>query len=65
MPQSQPYGFSTPHRCPLRQTVPDAPGLTEKLKMDVIDLMQQCDAPPARALVKGLARELKIGEQFL
>jgi hypothetical protein len=35
--------------------------------MDVHDLMRQCDAktPLTRALVKGLAKELKIDESFL
>jgi hypothetical protein len=35
--------------------------------MDVTDLMRQCNAktPSSRALVKGLARELKIDESFL
>ena len=35
--------------------------------MDVTDLMRQCNgrAPPRRALVKGLAKELHIDESFL
>jgi hypothetical protein len=35
--------------------------------MDVHELMRQCNAktPPTRALVKGLAKELKIDESFL
>jgi hypothetical protein len=35
--------------------------------MDVSDLMRQCNgkAPPPKALVKGLARELDITESFL
>jgi transcriptional regulator with XRE-family HTH domain len=42
-------------------------GLAEKLKMDVTDLMRQCNgkAPPSKALVKGLAKELGIDESFL
>jgi ribosome-binding protein aMBF1 (putative translation factor) len=41
--------------------------LAEKLKMDVTDLMRQCNghAPPSKALVKGLARELDISESYL
>jgi hypothetical protein len=41
--------------------------LAEALKMDVHELMRQCNAktPPTRALVKGLAKELKIDESFL
>jgi transcriptional regulator with XRE-family HTH domain len=43
------------------------PDLAEKLKMDVTDLMRQCNrkAPPSKALVKGLARELGITESYL
>ena len=39
----------------------------EKLKMNVLDLMRQCNgqAPPSKALVKGLARELDISESQL
>jgi hypothetical protein len=35
--------------------------------MDVTDLMHQCNAKasPSKALVKGLAKELDINEQFL
>ena len=35
--------------------------------MDVTDLMKQCNgkAPPSKALVKGLAKELDIDESFL
>jgi ribosome-binding protein aMBF1 (putative translation factor) len=41
--------------------------LAEKLTMDVIDLMRQCNrkAAPSKALVKGLARELDISESYL
>jgi ribosome-binding protein aMBF1 (putative translation factor) len=36
--------------------------LAEKLKMDVVDLMRQCNGKvaPSKALVKGLARELEL-----
>jgi hypothetical protein len=39
----------------------------QKLKMDALDLMRQCNAkaPPSRALVKSLPRELDISEWFL
>jgi hypothetical protein len=35
--------------------------------MDVLDLMRQCNAhaPPSKALVKSLARELDISEAYL
>jgi hypothetical protein len=41
--------------------------LAEKLKMDVHDLMRRCNghAPPSKALVNGLAKELDIDESFL
>jgi transcriptional regulator with XRE-family HTH domain len=41
--------------------------LADKLKMDVTDLMRQCNGkvPPTKALVKGLAKELDITESYL
>jgi hypothetical protein len=41
--------------------------LAEALKMDVTDLMQQCNShkPPSKALVKGLSKELGIDESYL
>ena len=38
-----------------------------KLKMDVTDLMRQCNdkVSPSKAMVKGLAKELNIDESFL
>jgi transcriptional regulator with XRE-family HTH domain len=41
--------------------------LADKLDMDVIDLMRQCngEVSPSKALVKGLAKELGIDESFL
>jgi transcriptional regulator with XRE-family HTH domain len=41
--------------------------LAEKLKIDVTDLMLQCNghASPSKARVKGLAKELGIDESFL
>jgi hypothetical protein len=41
--------------------------LAEKLRMPVEDLMRQCNgkAPPSKALVKGLAKELGIDEKLL
>jgi transcriptional regulator with XRE-family HTH domain len=41
--------------------------LAEKLKMDVADLIKQCNGkiPPSKAVVKGLAKELDIDESFL
>jgi ribosome-binding protein aMBF1 (putative translation factor) len=41
--------------------------LAEKLKMDVTDLMKQCNghASPSKTLVRGLAKELDITESHL
>lgn len=41
--------------------------LADRLKMDVHELMRQCNAkaPPSKALVKGLAREPDINESYL
>jgi hypothetical protein len=41
--------------------------LAEKLKMDVTDLMRQCNGKvsPSKGLVKGLAKELGIDESYL
>jgi ribosome-binding protein aMBF1 (putative translation factor) len=62
-----PYPFSThigTACCEQSRTFTD---LAEKLKMNVLDLMRQCNghAPPSKALVKGLAKELDINESFL
>jgi hypothetical protein len=41
--------------------------IAEKLKMDVHDLMRQCDGheAPSKALLKGLAKELGVSEESL
>jgi hypothetical protein len=41
--------------------------LAEKLKMDVTNLMRQCNGkvPPSKALVKVLAQKLDVDESFL
>ena len=51
----------------LRSQDADLCDLADTLKMDVTDLMRQCNghAPPSKALVKGLAKELGIDESFL
>jgi transcriptional regulator with XRE-family HTH domain len=43
------------------------PDLADKLGMDVTDLMRRSNAkaPPSKALIKGLARELDINESYL
>jgi ribosome-binding protein aMBF1 (putative translation factor) len=70
MPNSkykQPYEFSTHIGAACNQQSRTFADLAEKLKMDVTDLMRQCNgnAPPSKALVKGLAKELEINESFL
>ena len=62
-----PYAFSVTigENCARRmRTFVD---LADKLKMDVTDLMRQCNgkASPSKALVKGLAKELGIDESYL
>jgi transcriptional regulator with XRE-family HTH domain len=56
----------TSERCALKKsrTFLD---LAEKLKIDVHDLMRQCNGKtaPSKALVKGLAKELDITESYL
>jgi ribosome-binding protein aMBF1 (putative translation factor) len=61
------YQFSTHIGAACAKQFRTFPDLAEKLKMDVTDLMRQCNgkAPPSKALVKGLARELDINESFL
>jgi hypothetical protein len=41
--------------------------MADALKMDVVQLMRECNAkvPPSRPLVKGVARELGIDEALL
>jgi transcriptional regulator with XRE-family HTH domain len=41
--------------------------LAETLKMDITQLMKECNGkvPPSKALVKGVAKELGIDEEFL
>jgi transcriptional regulator with XRE-family HTH domain len=70
MPDSKykpPYTFSTHIGAACATKMRTFPDLAEKLKMDVTDLMRQCNGkvPPSKALVKGLAKELDIDESFL
>jgi transcriptional regulator with XRE-family HTH domain len=62
-----PYQFSTQIGAACARQFRTFPDLAEKLKMDVTDLMRQCNgkAPPSKALVKGLAKELDIDESYL
>ncbi len=67
MPEPKLYVFSTTIGAACAKQFRTFPDLAEKLKMDVTDLMRQCNAkaPSSKALVSGLARELDINESFL
>jgi ribosome-binding protein aMBF1 (putative translation factor) len=62
-----PYAFSTYIAAASSQQSRTFTDLAEKLKMNVMDLMRQCNgqAPPTKALVKGLAKEPGINESYL
>ena len=62
-----PYAFSTHIGATCARQMRTFQDLAEKLKMPVEDLMRQCNghAPPSKAIVKGLAKELAIDESFL
>jgi transcriptional regulator with XRE-family HTH domain len=62
-----PYSFSTYIGAACNKQFRTFADLAEKLKMDLADLMRQRNgqAPPSKALVKGLAKELDIDESFL
>ena len=62
-----PYAFSTHIGAACAKQFRTFQDLAGKLKMDVTDLMRQCNGKvaPSKALVKGLAKELDIDESFL
>jgi transcriptional regulator with XRE-family HTH domain len=62
-----PYTFSTHIGAACATQFRTFADLAEKLKIDVTDLMRQCNGkvPPSNALVKGLAKELDIDESYL
>ena len=62
-----PYTFSTHIGAACNKQSRTSIDLAEKLKMDLTDLMRQCNgqASTSKALVKGLAKELDIDESFL
>jgi hypothetical protein len=57
----------TPDRAAYARQIPTFADLADRLRVDVTDLMRQCNAkaPASRALVKGLAQELDIDESYL
>ena len=61
------YQFSTHIGTACNKHTRTCVDLAEKLKMPVNELMSQCNAhaPPSKALVKGLARELDLSEPML
>jgi ribosome-binding protein aMBF1 (putative translation factor) len=66
-PYKPPYAFSVTIGEACNRKMRNFVDLAEKLKMDVTDLMRQCNghASPSKALVKGLAKELDISESYL
>ncbi len=67
MPEPKLYAFSSHIGSACAKQMRTFTDLAEKLKIDVVDLMRQCNAkaPPSKSLVKGLAWELDIAESFL
>jgi ribosome-binding protein aMBF1 (putative translation factor) len=66
-PYKPPYAFSICIGEACTRKMRTFVDLAEKLKMDVHDLMRQCNGKttPTKALVKGLAKELDINESYL
>jgi ribosome-binding protein aMBF1 (putative translation factor) len=66
-PYKPPYTFSVLIGETCNRKMRTFGDLAEKLKMDVTDLMTQCNGKtaPSKALVKGLAKELEISEYQL
>jgi hypothetical protein len=67
MPEPKLYSFSTHIGAACARTMVSFSDLADRLKMDVHQSMREVNAkaPPSKALVKGLARELDINEAFL
>jgi len=67
MPEPKLYSFSTHIGAACARKMVSFSELADRLKMDVHQLMREVNAkaPPSKALVKGLARELDINESFL
>jgi transcriptional regulator with XRE-family HTH domain len=66
-PYKPPYAFSVTIGETCARKMVTFQQLADRLKVDVSDLMRQCNgkAPPTKALVKGLAKELDITESYL
>jgi hypothetical protein len=67
MPEPKLYPWSTVIGTACNQKSRSFQDLAEKLKMDVHQLVRECNAkvPPSKALVKGLAKELDLSESML
>jgi hypothetical protein len=67
MARSEPYSFSTHIGAACARQFITFQDLADKQKTDVHDLLRQCNghASTSKALVRRLARELKIDLQFL
>lgn len=67
MPEPKLYAWSTTIGTACNQKSRTFVDLAERLKMDVHQLMRECNgyAPPSKALVKALARELDLSESML
>ena len=67
MPESKLSAFSTVIGSACTRQMRTYADLAEKLGMGVHELMRECkgEAPPSRAVVKGLARELHLNESYL
>jgi hypothetical protein len=66
-PYKSPYAFSVTIGETCNRKSRTFVDLAAALKMDVIDLMKQCNGKvaPSKALVKGLAKELGLNEASL
>jgi hypothetical protein len=62
-----PYSFSTVIGSAAARQMRNFFDLAEELDMQVTDVARQCNghAPPSKALVRGLVRELNIDEGYL
>ena len=67
VPYKPPYAFSVTIGENCARKMKHFYDLAGALKMDVTQLMRECNghAPPSKALVKDLAKELGIDESFL
>jgi transcriptional regulator with XRE-family HTH domain len=67
VPNAKPYPFSVTIGENCARKMRTFADLADKLRMPVEDLMRRCNGrvSPSKALVKGLAKELGIDENYL